>query len=349
MNAENRPLVSVIIPVFNAEKFLHQCISSVTRQSLRDIQIILVNDGSSDDSKSICDYFASIDFRICVFHIDNKGVSNARNIGIKNARSEFIMFLDADDWIDLNTCQLAYDFAKEHKLDIVFWSWQKVSIKGIEKETYLEKNSAMLVENNVAKLRIRSIGLQGNELSDPTKTDAFNTPWAKLYSRALIVDSNIFFIERKKVGMEDVLFNIEIFRKANRVSYIPAYLNFYRLDNPDSLSKVDTHSFYAKLKNLASAIENLNLDKEAREALNNRKIVSLINVVLSLTNPRAKSSIIEKWTDMNSVLRETEKRVEWDKFPFQFLPIHWKLFFLLAKWKRTTMLFVMVYVIRLVR
>lgn len=349
MNFDVVPKISVIIPVFNADKYLHQCVQSILSQTMDNLEVILVNDGSTDNSKDICDTFVELDARVTALHIKNQGVSNARNTGIDVARGEFIMFLDADDWIDGTTCKTAYEFAAENNCEIVFWSWQKVSPNSNSKELYLERNASILLNNDTEKLRVRSIGLLDSELVDPTKTDAFNTPWAKIYNRKFLVQSNVRFIERKKVGMEDVLFNIEVFQKVQRIGYIPAYLNFYRLDNPNSLTKTDTHSLYEKLTNLFNAIEKFTSTSHARQALNNRKIVSLINIVLSVTNPRNATSFLQKWNDINSVLLATSKNVSWSDFPFNRLPLHWKFFFWFARLKQTTLLLLLVYLIRMVR
>lgn len=93
-------LLSVIIPVYNVEKYLEQCINSVISQTYSNIEVILINDGSTDASGKICDYYAKIDKRVKVFHQDNQGVVKARNVGIRNSNGEYITFVDADDWID---------------------------------------------------------------------------------------------------------------------------------------------------------------------------------------------------------------------------------------------------------
>lgn len=349
MSVDRSPQVSVVIPVFNAERYLNQCVRSILDQTMENLEVILINDGSTDNSKTICDAFASSDSRVITLHLENQGVSNARNTGMDYAKGEFVMFLDSDDWVDHSTCQTTYEFAIKNQSDIVFWSWQKVSPNGNVKELYLERNASILLNNEVDKLRVRSIGLLDGELVDPTKTDAFSTPWAKLYNRKFIVQSKVRFVERRKVGMEDVLFNIEIFQHAQRVGYIPAYFNFYRLDNPNSLTKVDTKSLYEKLTNLFTAVAKYASSDQSRQALNNRKIVSLINIVLSVTNPRSLTSLRQKWNDIDAILLATSKSVRWEEFPFHRLPFHWKLFFQFARLKQTTLLLCLVYIIRVVR
>jgi glycosyltransferase EpsH len=243
------------------------------------------------------------------------------------------MFLDSDDWIELNTCEIAYNKAKETSSEIVFWSWQKETAGRSYKDYYLEKNASILINNDIVKLKIRCVGLLKEELKDPVKTDHFNTPWAKLYRRTFLVDSKVQFIERKKVGMEDVLFNIELFQQVNKVSYIPFYFNHYRLDNPKSLTKVDTVSLFSKFNNLFYSIEKIidTGNPKSKEALNNRIALSLINITLSITNNEQKLTLIEKLKQLGIILNNQKIKDALNTLEMRFLPLHWKIFFLLCK------------------
>ena len=110
--------VSVIIPVYNTDKYLRECIESVISQTLQDIEILLINDGSTDNSGEICDEYAKKDLRIKVFHQTNLGVSAARNNGIDNAEGEYLYFLDSDDMIGENFLEFAYNVAKANDSDL---------------------------------------------------------------------------------------------------------------------------------------------------------------------------------------------------------------------------------------
>lgn len=350
MSDNKQPLVSIIVPVYNTEKYLNQCIDSLINQTYKNIEIILVNDGSTDDSGKICDEYKAKDKRVKVYHIQNKGVSNARNIGISKAAGQFIMFLDSDDWIEPETCEVALSKALETDSDIVFWSWIKESANDSFKETYLEENSKILINNEVNKLRIRCIGLLDDELKNPVKTDAFNTPWAKLYKRDLLINSGVEFIERKKVGMEDVLFNIQLFQYVNKVTYIAKYFNHYVLENPTSLTKIDTDVLFEKFKTLFNNIENIgHKNLRFEEALNNRICTSLINIMLSITNPRIYDSFNYRLKSTRVLLDDDIYSIALKKFNTKYLPIHWKLFFTLAKLKQAFLLLLLTYLIRFIK
>ena len=127
------PLVSIIVPVFNVEAYLKQCIDSIICQSLKEIEIILVDDGSTDSSGLICDEYALIDSRIHVIHHDiNKGLSCSRNDGIDISVSPYIMFVDGDDWVDSQFCELPYQTALENDADLVLFSYKRFYADGKE-------------------------------------------------------------------------------------------------------------------------------------------------------------------------------------------------------------------------
>lgn len=108
------PLISLIVPVYNVEKYLERCLDSLIGQTLADIEIICVNDGSQDRSLEILQEYASHDSRIRVFDQANSGVSVARNNALKHVKGKFYMFVDSDDWLDPETCAVAYDYAKQY-------------------------------------------------------------------------------------------------------------------------------------------------------------------------------------------------------------------------------------------
>ena len=123
--------LSIIVPVYNASKYLERCLDSVINQTLKEIEIICINDGSSDNSKTILENYAKKDNRIKIINQKNLGLSASRNKGIKYANGEYIFFVDADDWIELNTCEITYNFAKEKNLDLLLFGAKNIDDDGI--------------------------------------------------------------------------------------------------------------------------------------------------------------------------------------------------------------------------
>ena len=123
MNTTDTPLISVIVPVFNIEDYIEQCLSSLQAQTMKDIEIIVIDDGSTDNSGHICDSFSEKDPRFKVIHKKNEGLSAARNDGLSISKGKYIMFVDGDDWVDPEFCETPYNVAEETNTEIVIFEW----------------------------------------------------------------------------------------------------------------------------------------------------------------------------------------------------------------------------------
>ena len=111
------PKISIIVPVYNAERYLHRCIDSILAQTFRDFELLLIDDGSKDNSGYICDEYAEKDERVKVWHKENGGVSSARNVGLDNARGEWVTFADSDDWLESNAFAYYDELTNKHTFD----------------------------------------------------------------------------------------------------------------------------------------------------------------------------------------------------------------------------------------
>ncbi len=199
----NSPLISVIIPVYNVEKYLEKCVISVLRQTFTDFEILLIDDASPDTCPLLCDNLAKEDERIKVFHLEkNGGVSNARNVGIEKANGEYILFLDSDDYIE--------DYLFEKLAAAIKANPADVSVFGLIEE-YYDKNGEFYKENvicpeekhltDLEQIRREAISLEATTL--------YGYPWNKLYKASLIRESGVRF---EKMGFnEDIIFNIKLF------------------------------------------------------------------------------------------------------------------------------------------
>lgn len=198
--------VSIIIPVYNAGAYLERSLKSVCGQSFSNLEIILVEDGSTDDSAKRCDEWALKDARIRVYHQQNSGVSSARNKGLELASGEYVMFVDADDWIALDMVQTLYDLLKEHQADVSTCNYLEVA-EGQEESIFNQTNPAD--ENSSQNVEV------AKEASVRVATEKIEAglqlllPWAvycKLYKRSLL--EKIRF-QNYKIA-EDLLFNTEV-------------------------------------------------------------------------------------------------------------------------------------------
>ncbi len=219
------PVLSVVIPIYNAEKYLKKCLSSVVGQTFTDFELILVNDGSTDSSSKICHSYADKDKRITVIDKENEGTVRTRAVGINAAKSEYVMFVDSDDWIPDNAIELLYNKALETDSDICIGKMMRVfSSRALYKidinanlNTYLSKASTYSDEavNNVITRSFLFCG-------------CFPCgPCARIYRRSLFENSYDYIGNIKYIG-DDQYWNIGLFMNAKKVSIIDATVYFYR-------------------------------------------------------------------------------------------------------------------------
>lgn len=206
-------LVSVIIPIYNVEKYLDKCIKSVIEQTYKNLEIVLIDDGSPDNCPKICDDWAKKDKRIKVIHKTNGGLSDARNIGIGNAKGKYLLFVDSDDYIENNMIYELHENAKQNNIDIVasgfIYETDNEQTKYYDKSNYIE-NSEQILE------RI----FNNNDISTAI--------WDKLYKRDLF--NNIMF----PVGKihEDMAVLYKLIDKSNKVMHIDkAYYHYVQRDD----------------------------------------------------------------------------------------------------------------------
>lgn len=277
-------LISIIVPVYNTENYLEKCLYSLVNQTYKNIEIIIIDDGSPDNSMNIIQKFVLADNRVKVISQKNQGLSGARNTGMNNANGDYIMFIDSDDWIEIDTCEKAINASEKYNADVVFWPYIK-EFSDLQKDNYLfDKTEIIWSEKNINQLSRRMVGLVGDELANPQSIDNLVTAWGKLYKKSVIGD--VRFTDTKIIGTEDALFNIEVFLGINSAVYIPDLLSHYRKDNESSL----THNYKKKLvsrwREMYSRIKFLldrnDMSREYYDALKNRICFGLIGLGINL-------------------------------------------------------------------
>lgn len=209
--------ISIIIPIYNAEKFLDRCIKSVITQSYTNLEIILINDGSKDGSYEICKKYEKKDKRIKLFQQENAGVSVARNLGLKKMTGKYLMFLDADDYYEKDICKVLIKNIKEHNADIGIVN-KKFLINGIEVLNCLYNDDNFVRTNEEKELFILDLFtfFYDKKMNKVKYLSCGVT--AKIFNAELINKNKIRFLENCHFG-EDVLFNLYAFQFAKRISY----------------------------------------------------------------------------------------------------------------------------------
>lgn len=227
----NQGLVSIIVPVYKAEKYIHQCIDSLLAQTYSNIEVILVDDGSPDNCGKICDEYAAKDYRVKVIHQQNGGVSIARQTGIDHATGEYSIHADPDDWVELNMIEELVAKAVADNADMVICDFYRESKSD---RIHVCQNPGDDLSASAVLRKILSQQLHGSCCN-------------KLVNRSHI--EGIGFIPEDLCILEDELYNIRILARKIKVSYLPKAFYHYRVENEHSLcNTISEKSFKSKVK-----------------------------------------------------------------------------------------------------
>ncbi len=324
-------MISIIVPVYNVEKYLPACLDSLINQTYRDLEIICVNDGSTDGSLAILKEYARKDNRIKIISQENKGISQSRNKALDAVMGEWTMFVDSDDFIDIDTCEKAIKIVNEHNADLVLWAYcREFRNKSLPKMFIKE---ATVWEENIHLLRQRIIGPVKEELIQADALDSIGTIWGKLYKSVHIQENDkIRFADIKKIGSaEDVLFNISYTAKAQKAVYIPETLYHYR--KGESYTTAHKADLPLKWEELYIEIEKQITDsihvEIYKEALYNRIAMGIIG--LGLNEMFAETSFATKKEKIRALINRSIYIHAIKNLPLKYFPIHWKLFFFAVK------------------
>ena len=219
-NKSVNPLVSIIVPVYNTEQYLAQCVDSLLCQTLENIEIILIDDGSTDNCHAICDAYAGKDNRVRVIHQQNSGYGKACNTGIKAARSEFFGIIESDDYAEPDMFECLYKLAKTNDLDVVRCHYYLYNSQVNTHEkidlSYIPQNVVCSPQNTIA------IFSQAPSV------------WSMLYRKNLILENNLFFLETPGASYQDTSFVFKVYACTGRFMLTDKAFVHYRIDNENS-------------------------------------------------------------------------------------------------------------------
>lgn len=327
--------ISVIVPVYNADKYIEKCLDSIIHQTYQDIEVICINGSSEDKSLQILNKYAEQDGRIKVHTKPNEGVSLSRNRGIDLAEGEYIMFVDADDWIEEETCETVLQEMEQSQADVVMWSYiREFGETSLPKKIFPQERIIFEGEEVQKRLHRRFIGLVGEEMAQVENADALCPVWGKMYRRSIIEKCQIRFADIREIGTyEDGFFNLEYFAYAKKAVFIDRCLYHYRKDNQNSItSKYKAKLFQQWLElfgRMRRYIEERELPMEYRIALNNRICLSVLGQGLNiLESPKG---FWEKKRELKQIIMHTAYRKAYREFALKYFPIHWKCFYGCAK------------------
>lgn len=294
-------LVSIIVPVYNSERYAEKCINSILEQTYKNIELIIIDDGSIDNSGYLCDVFAKEDRRVKVKHVKNSGVSAARNKGIKIATGKFIQFVDSDDYIEPNMIEALTNEINKN-VDIVFCGYKRIS---------KDKNGIINVENiNLYNQDDITRKIFLNEFGVFFKNYYINYLWNKLYVTDIIKKFNIKFDNSVNWG-EDLMFNLEYLGYCNNITIIDKHLYNYINYNSNSITSTFNKELYTNQQNMYKAVRKF-LFSNNEYSGKNKEMVEIKftdSIIMCLSNLFYKDHNYKKLEINNEILQIIENNI----------------------------------------
>lgn len=343
-----QPLVSIIVPVYNVEKYISQCIESILSQTYTNIELLCIIDGSPDRSEEICLQYAKKDSRVKVLAKENGGVTSARKYGLEHIHGQWVMIVDGDDWIEAETVEACLCAAQAHHADCIsagyFREYNTASIPTLafKEETVFQNISGT---NEVTQ---RLLGPIGKQLRNPCNVDSLSTVWMKLYRTDLIQKGK--FIDEREVGYsEDTVFNIYALSNSRCMIYINKCYYHYRKTNDSSVTTKYRDGLAEKKDLFYTILHEFIQEKHDRpsiyiEAFYNRICCGMIGLGMNeIANPKGRCAQAKS---VKSILQKPLYREAFSRLKISDCSIQWKIFFLLCKFRSS---FLLVFLLRFMR
>lgn len=300
----NKFLLSIIIPIYNAEKYISKCVESIIGQTNDEIEIILINDGSIDKTEAICKSYKEKCKNIIYIYQDNQGVSVARNNGIKHARGKYISFIDIDDEVKDNFIETIIKEIDKEDIELFMW--------GIEYQ-WINKNLIIKMETDKYDTKEYSIDDFATEISRYLNRYYFNFVWNKLYKRDVIIKNDIKFDKRFQRS-EDLLFNLEYIKYIKDVKVLEDILYIHKNTNKESITQAyDSNQYenekviYVKMK---ETIEKLKCNNDYNVKNVDKYFINMSFSILSnLINRDYGLSYGEKRQAVIKIMKDNELKV----------------------------------------
>ncbi|WP_410513548.1 glycosyltransferase [Paenibacillus sp. BR2-3] len=350
------PEISIIVPIYNMEKYISRCLDSLLGQSFIDIEILAVNDGSTDTTLNILEQYAQADSRLIIMNKSNSGVSSARNEGILRAKGKYIGFVDPDDWVDSNMYEVMHNTAEREHADIVMCTYMREFGTHSKGKVFASPEVVVYRQEEVqTNITRRLIGPIKEELAQPDYLDAWGTVWSKLYRSELIKTNDVYFIDLDVIGSnEDSLFNIHVCYHAKSFVFInrPFY-HYWRTPTASSITSsynpLLEHKFIKLYRHMESFITTNELPYPYRLALNNRICMNILGLGLNIISSDHKVSVFKKVKEIKSIISNGRTTLSFKEFELRYCPGVWRLFYLFGKWRFAAGMFLMLKSINWIR
>jgi glycosyltransferase involved in cell wall biosynthesis len=310
------------MPVYKVEMYLEKAVGSILKQTLREIELILVDDGSPDNCGKMADMYAEADDRIRVIHQENTGLGPARNAGLKAGRGEYVGFVDSDDWIEPRMYEVMYHAARVNGCDIVMCGCVRENAGGRSETVILPMEEGVYGKEDILnKVLFPMVARNFDE--DPWKS-VINSVWKNIYRRELLVQNRIGFQSERLAYAEDLLFNLEAFVHAERLFILNQPFYHYR-HNISSLSNVYRTGFNRMNQRLYGEMEHFviryGLEDECRVLLQKRMVEMAFAMVINVLKPGNPAPLCRKIGQIHEILKLPQVNQAMREFRTKGLPL----------------------------
>lgn len=329
------PKISIIVPAYNAEKTIVMCVDSLINQTYENLEIILVNDCSTDNTAAMCEELSRKHANVRTVHLPvNSGLAQARNAGMEVADGEWFAFVDSDDWLEPEAYLTVVEYAQKHNAQCVIWSY--VSEYGpIHKEKHIYGTDVVFTGDTANNIFIDTLGPTGERLAHPEHIHSLSVAWNKLFRADVIRANRLVYYDLEKIGAEDLHFSAQYLNCIKDMTsvYIDKCLYHYIKANEASLSTkhkpIYTQMAITINSELEKMIKNRDDSAQCMKALKNRRALSLINI--GLNEVAASDGAFKITGRLRKVICDKAFHEAFSQLEYKYLPLKWKVFFLCAK------------------
>ena len=306
-------LVSIIVPIYNVENYLKRCLDSLIAQTLEDIEIILINDGSKDKSLQICEDYAKTDRRIKVIDQPNQGVSVARNTGLSNATGKYIGFVDPDDWLEPNMYEVMYNKIRDLECPVCFCNYYKDDKNNSVPKSFKIKKE-LLNEQEIRDMIVSN--MVGADDIIPRYNYVMGCVWRGLYEKTFLDENDIYFEPGVNI-MEDLVFNIKTLLKVDKLCIVHEYLYHY-VQNPTSILHTYKKNMWEDQMRVHELLEyyikEAGLEERMRNRLDMRYVGMAFSAIYNEVNSKGNVDMKDKMNKVkeicaNEKLKESLERI----------------------------------------
>lgn len=326
-----KELISIIVPVYNVEKYIDRCMESLLNQTYTNLEIILIDDGSPDNCSKKCDDYAKIDERIKVIHKHNEGLGLARNSGLEIASGKYIAFVDSDDYVTSDMCEILYNAAYSTNADIVYGNVYYENNGNISYKKIF--NQKIWEGKKVEELLLDLIAMNPKSKED---TIMEVSVWKALFKKSIFDKYNIKFESERKFISEDIIFDIDYISKVNKVIMLPNPIYYYSV-NPNSLSKTFRIDRFEKVKVLYNEIRrklNLLYDEDIVNERCDRFLLARARTnIKQIIKHKKIIGNIEVNKGLDIICNDSDLKIILNRYPVYDLPIKYMFVALCIKYK----------------